>query len=183
MIGEFIYIHIYIYIYILKWVRPPRDLHFLWFIYLFCSYIYVCFQLDAFVREHVWYKTLLMEYLTRLELTRVCSLNGFQLVMVFYVHLQCKIFDICKICDLIIEGKSFTFKNPETKFKIIKDLSCNSKNVVYIIECSECKEISSPSCRTISTDIPGSLSPPLQSSIASGRSSRLDPVSAQSYCI
>ena len=30
-----------------------------------------------------------------------------------------------KICDIIIEGKSYTFKNPETKFKINKDLSCN----------------------------------------------------------
>ena len=33
----------------------------------------------------------------------------------------------CKICDIIIEEKSYTFKNPETKFKINKDLSCNSK--------------------------------------------------------
>ena len=35
-----------------------------------------------------------------------------------------------KICDIIIEGKSYTFKNPETKFKINKSFSCNSKNVV-----------------------------------------------------
>ena len=42
--------------------------------------------------------------------------------------------------DIIIEGKSYTFKNPETKFKINKNLSWNSKNVVYIIECSKCKE-------------------------------------------
>ena len=47
----------------------------------------------------------------------------------------------CKICDIIIEGKSYTFKNAETKFEINKNLSCNSINVVYIIECSECKEI------------------------------------------
>ena len=46
-----------------------------------------------------------------------------------------------KICDIIIEGKSYTFKNPETKFKINKNLSRNSKNIVYIIDCSECKEI------------------------------------------
>ena len=26
-----------------------------------------------------------------------------------------------------MEGKSYTFKNPETKFKINKNLSCNSK--------------------------------------------------------
>ena len=53
-------------------------------IYLFCSYIHVCFQLDAFVREHVWHKALLMGYSMRLELPPVCSLNGFQLVMDFY---------------------------------------------------------------------------------------------------
>ena len=47
----------------------------------------------------------------------------------------------CKICDVIIEEKPFTFKNPETKFKINKDLNCNSKNVVYIIKCSKRKEI------------------------------------------
>ena len=37
------------------------------------------------------------------------------------------------MCDMIIEGKSYTFKNPETKFKINKDLRRNSKNTVYII--------------------------------------------------
>ena len=42
---------------------------------------------------------------------------------------------------MITEGKYYTFKNPEIKFKINKDLSGNSKNVVYIIECSKCKEI------------------------------------------
>ena len=42
---------------------------------------------------------------------------------------------------MIIEGKSNTFKNQETKFKINKNLSYNSKNVVYITECSEYIEI------------------------------------------
>ena len=37
---------------------------------LFCSYIRVCFQLVAFVREHIWQKPLLIEYSVRLELTR-----------------------------------------------------------------------------------------------------------------
>ena len=31
----------------------------------------------------------------------------------------------CKICDIIIEGKFYTFKKPETKFKTNKDLSRN----------------------------------------------------------
>ena len=76
-------IYIYIYTYI-KWVSPRRDLYLLGFIYSFCSYIHVCFQLVAFVREHIWHKALLMGYLKRLELNRVCSLNGFQLVMGLY---------------------------------------------------------------------------------------------------
>ena len=53
------------------------------FIYLFCSYIHVYFRLVAFVREYIWQKTLLMEYSVRLELTRVYSLNDFQMVMSF----------------------------------------------------------------------------------------------------
>ena len=48
----------------------------------------------------------------------------------------------CKVCDIIIEVKFYTFKNIENKFKINKKkLSCNSQKVVYIIECNECKEI------------------------------------------
>ena len=42
----------------------------------------------------------------------------------------------CGVCDIIIEGKPYTFKNPKRKFIMNKDLSCNSKNVVYIIECN-----------------------------------------------
>ena len=38
-------------------------------------------------------------------------------------------------------SESYSFKNPETKYKINKNLSCNSENVLYIIECNECKEI------------------------------------------
>ena len=50
-------------------------------IYLFCSYIHVCFQLVAYVREHLWHKVLLMGFSMRLELTHVCSLNDFHSVM------------------------------------------------------------------------------------------------------
>ena len=37
--------------------------------------------------------------------------------------------------------KNSSFKNPEIKSKINKDLSCNSKIVVYIIECNKYKEV------------------------------------------
>ena len=57
----------------------------------------------------------------------------------------------CKISDIILEGKSYTFKNLETKFKMNKDLSCNSKNVVYIIEYSKCKEIYIGSTQALNT--------------------------------
>ena len=40
--------------------------------FLFCSYIRACFQLVAFVREHIEHKALLIEYSMKLELTRVC---------------------------------------------------------------------------------------------------------------
>ena len=56
------------------------------FIYLFIYFVltYVCFQLVAFAREHIWHKALLIGYLMILELSRVCSLNDFQLVMGLY---------------------------------------------------------------------------------------------------
>ena len=69
---------------ILEGLSPRRDLNFLEFIYLFHSYRRVYFQLVAFVKEHIWHKALLMGYSMRLELTRVCSLNYFQLLMSLY---------------------------------------------------------------------------------------------------
>ena len=66
------------YIYI-KTGRSTKRFVFLEFIYLFCSYIHVCFQLVAFVRKHIRYKALLIGYSLGLELTRVCSLDDFQL--------------------------------------------------------------------------------------------------------
>ena len=54
----------------------------------------------------------------------------------------------CKIYDIIREGKFYTFKNPDKRFKINKDLSCNSKNVAYKIVRSKCKEIYTGSTNT-----------------------------------
>ena len=94
-----------------KWVDPRRDLYFGWFIHLFRSYIRVCF------REHIWHKALLMGYSMRLELTRVCILYDFQLVMDLYggysFFLECVhvsllyphwylIFDKC-VCVCVLE--------------------------------------------------------------------------------
>ena len=47
----------------------------------------------------------------------------------------------CGVCNIIIEGKSFTFENPKTIFIISNDLSYNLKNVVCIVKCTNCKEI------------------------------------------
>ena len=55
--------------------------------------------------------------------------------------------------DIIIKGKSYTFKNAEKKFKITNDLSCKSKKLIYIIECSKCKEIYIGSTQAIHTRI------------------------------
>ena len=104
--DQFIYICMYVYIYILKWVGPQRDLYFLGFIYLFILFLRTCmFPVDAFIREHVWHKALLMGYSMRLELTCVCNLNGFQLVMGFYEG-RCFFFECISLSLLY---PSFTF--------------------------------------------------------------------------
>ena len=51
--------------------------------YLYRCYICVSFQLVAFVREHIWHKALLMEYLMRLEITLVSSFNDLGSVRCF----------------------------------------------------------------------------------------------------
>ena len=38
--------------------------------------IYVCFHPDAFIREQVWYKALLMGYSLRLELMRISEFKS-----------------------------------------------------------------------------------------------------------
>ena len=47
-------------------------------------YIYVCFQLVAFVRKHVWHKAFLMGYSMGLALTLVSSINDPWLVKLVY---------------------------------------------------------------------------------------------------
>ena len=54
---------------------------YLFILFLHTCYIRVCFQVVPFVRENIWHKALLMGYSIRLEITLVCSLNVFQLVM------------------------------------------------------------------------------------------------------
>ena len=46
----------------------------------------------------------------------------------------------CKVCDIIIEGRTFKFKNSSSLFYIKRVLNCNSKNVIYVILCENCKE-------------------------------------------
>ena len=60
----------------------------------------------------------------------------------------------CGVRDIIIEEKPYTFKNQKTKFMMNKDLSWNSKSVVYIIECDKCKEVYIGSTQALSTKIP-----------------------------
>ena len=59
----------------------------------------------------------------------------------------------CKIFDIIIEWKSYTFKKKNVNKIQNKDLCCNSKNVVYIIESNKCKKIYIGSTQTLSTRI------------------------------
>ena len=45
----------------------------------------------------------------------------------------------CGVYDIIIEGKSYTFENQKPKFMMNRNLSCYSKNIVYIIHESNIK--------------------------------------------
>ena len=72
-------------------------------LYLFSSYIRVCFHLVAFDSEHKWHKALLMVYSMGLGLTRVCSLNGFQLVTGSYGGHSSRFLRVCSlICDMCL---------------------------------------------------------------------------------
>lgn len=46
----------------------------------------------------------------------------------------------CGVCDIILEGKTYTFTNPHRTFKIKNNLNCTSKNVIYVLQCELCKE-------------------------------------------
>ena len=70
---------------ILKWESQRRYLYFFGFIYFILTYVYI-FSLFLSL-ENIWHRALLMGYSIKLEFTRVCSLNGFHLVMGLYrVH-------------------------------------------------------------------------------------------------
>jgi len=45
----------------------------------------------------------------------------------------------CGTCNIIIEGKSFTFKNG-FRFEIRTDMTCKSRNVIYAVICKRCSE-------------------------------------------
>ena len=68
---------------------------FLGYIHLFCSYIHVCFLLVAFIGGHIWHKVLLMGYSVGLQLSHICSLNGFQLVMSLYIGHSSLFLKVC----------------------------------------------------------------------------------------
>ena len=44
-------------------------------------------------------------------------------------------------------------QKPKTKVRINKNLSCKSKNIVYIIECYKCKKVYIGSTQTLNTRI------------------------------
>ena len=69
-----VYIYIYIYIYICVCV---------------CVCVSVCFQLDVFIREHVWHKVWLMGYSMRFELTLCWKFEWFLLPYLFFFSNEC----------------------------------------------------------------------------------------------
>ena len=45
----------------------------------------------------------------------------------------------CGICDILVEGESFKFKNGPL-FKLKTNMDCSSKNLLYVIKCKGCEE-------------------------------------------
>ena len=55
----------------------------------------------------------------------------------------------CGVDNIINEGKSYTFENPKATFIINRNLNYHSKNVVYIIQCTNCKRKKNDICCTL----------------------------------
>ena len=110
MCKIYIYINIYIYIYkdgcrskeririyfkIRRSTKRFLFFKFIYFVLTYMLYVYVCFQLVAFIGEHMWHKALLMGYSMRLELTLVSSLNDLWLVRWVYIGLLFLLPGVC----------------------------------------------------------------------------------------
>ena len=98
------HIYIYIYIYILRVHEDICIFLNLFILFLHTCYIYVRFQLVAFVREHMWHKALLIGDSMRLELTVVSSIKGLWLVRLFYIGIvnpfSCSVFTLVGLTRL-----------------------------------------------------------------------------------
>ena len=44
----------------------------------------------------------------------------------------------CGVCDFIIENPTVTFKNRQKPFVVKSELTCNAKNVIYVLFCKGC---------------------------------------------
>ncbi len=74
----------------------------------------------------------------------MCMCAGIYIYIYIYVCVCVCIYKyiyicICRVCNMLI-GQSYTFKDSKKTFIINKKLSCNSKKVIYIIECENCKQ-------------------------------------------
>lgn len=47
----------------------------------------------------------------------------------------------CQLCDIIITGSSIVFHPNNFKFSIKCNMTCNSKNCLYVVECQGCKQM------------------------------------------
>ena len=47
---------------------------------------------------------------------------------------------MCTICPYVKEGKEIKIDNKKTPWKINKNVNCESRNIVYMIECLKCKQ-------------------------------------------
>jgi hypothetical protein len=48
---------------------------------------------------------------------------------------------MCQLCPDIIEGESFTFKGNNKRCFPNANMTCDTKNVIYVLVCNGCDEI------------------------------------------
>ena len=47
----------------------------------------------------------------------------------------------CDICNYLIEGPTFLFKKIDFTFRVNKNMSCNTMNCIYVLQCNGCQDL------------------------------------------
>ena len=46
----------------------------------------------------------------------------------------------CKLCEIIIEGEAYNFKNTNYNFSVKSHMTCDTRNCIYVLQCGGCSK-------------------------------------------